>query len=155
MGVAKLTVELLPLTTPCITAIIGWVDSFTPLIVRFSVLAVPAITPVDSAVYVPAVVVGVTVPNVPVLVPPESAKAKLLLAKLATGLPLTSFTTIVTRSNLPDATVGEAKATLDSVLLMTEEVVTVTWGSVLSRTPLTVSARVLAVPTVLPVNVVV
>ena len=71
--------------------------------------------------------VWVTVPNVPVLVPPERLKAKALFAKPAMAFPAASSTTMVTVSVAPDTSVDDAKLTVDFVPLMAPGV-TVTCG---------------------------
>ena len=125
--------------------------SVTPLTLAVSVLAVPAVVPVKTTVYVPGVVVAETVPNVPVLTPAASAKLKALLARPLIALPAASLTRSVSRSVSPEATVDDAKLAVE-VLALTDPVVTWTVGLVLRATPSTFTVRVLAVPAVVPVK---
>jgi hypothetical protein len=46
----KLTVEVVGLTGPVVTVIVGWAASVTPTTVAISVLAVPTVVPVKTAV---------------------------------------------------------------------------------------------------------
>ena len=123
---AKLTEELLPLTAPGVTWTVGWDVSCTLSTVVVSVLALPAISPVNVVVYVPGVDVWVTVSKVPVLAP-ERLKLKSLPGKPAMGLPEAVPTTSVTTLPVPEAAVADAKLTVDS-LPLTELDVTWTVG---------------------------
>jgi hypothetical protein len=96
--------------------------------------------------------VALTAANVPVLVPLPRLKAKALLDRPLIALPELSFTTIVTRSVLPEVTVDDARLTLDPVAL-TVPGVTATVGWLASVTPPTVTVSVLAVPAVVAVKV--
>ena len=118
VGDAKLAVEVDPLTVPTVTRTLGWVLSVTPLTLVVRVLAVPAVIPVKRVVYVPGVAVAETVPNVPEEVPPASVRLKALLASPLIGLPAASLIWRVSRSVLPEATVGDAKPTSELVGLI-------------------------------------
>ena len=139
---------------PGTTWTVGWLPSATPFTVTVSVAVEPAVVPVKLAVYVPAVAVAVAVPNVPLLVPPDRAKANALLANPLMALPAASLTTIVTRSVLPEVTVDAAKLA-EELDALTEPGVTVIVGVVLRLTPLTFTVKVLTVPAVVPVKLVV
>jgi hypothetical protein len=130
---------------------VGLVVSVTPLTLAVTALAVPALVPVKTTVYVPGVAVAETRPNLPALRPPARARPNALLPRPVIGLPLLSFTTIVSLSVRPDTTVGFAKLIEDLDPLIFPAA-TSTFGLVLSVTPLTVAVRVLAVPAVVPVK---
>jgi hypothetical protein len=94
------------------------------------------------------VVVSVTLPNVPALVPPARLKLKALLLRPLMAFPAASMTTRVTVSPLPEVAGDEAKVTVDLTLL-TGPVTTCTVGLAFRTTPLMVLVSVLADPTVL------
>ena len=109
VGLAKVAVEVDPLTAPGVTVTVGCVVNVTPPTTTVRVRAVPAVVPVKVAEYVPGVAVAVTDPNVPPLVPPDTDSENALAPRPATAALDVSLTTIVTTSPLPDATVGLAK----------------------------------------------
>jgi hypothetical protein len=123
----------------------------TPPIVAPIVLAVPATTPENVAVYVPFVL-SVVAPIVPVLVPPEAEKTT-VEPPMDRLLPNASFACSVSVTALPDATVPLDTLTTDPAV---EIGPTVTWtvGSVeVTATPPIVAPIVVAVPAANPANV--
>ncbi len=66
----------------------------------------------------PGVEDWVTVPKVPVLVPPDRLKLKALLARPVMAFPAASSTTIVTASVVLDVFVDDAKLTEDLMPLI-------------------------------------
>ena len=111
VGVAKLTVELAPLSPRTVTWTVGFMVRAMPLTVVFRVLAVPAVVAVKMAVYMPGVVV-VTVPKARGCAAGQG-KAESVPLRPLIGLPAPSLTTIVIRSVLPEATVGDAKLAVE------------------------------------------
>ena len=93
-----------------------------------------------------------TVPNVPALLPPDRPKLNAALVRPLIRLPSASLATIVIVSVLPDATVGEARETLE-LLALIGPALTVNVGVLASATLLTVAVSVLTVPAVVAVIV--
>ena len=116
------------------------------------VVAVPAVTPVKVAVYVP-LLLSVTAEKVPVETPPLRVNATLAPPVLR-ALPAASLAVRVTVVVDPELTVAEATVTTDAEAEMVPEVtVTVGKGELVTARPVTVAAIEVAVPAVTPVKV--
>src|SRR5579862_8546065 len=89
--------------------------------VAVNVLALPDWTPTNVAVYVPGVLVLVTVPNEPVLVPPARVNPNALFARPVIAFPAASSATMVTVSFAPEVTDEEAKLTVELLALTDPE----------------------------------
>ena len=147
-----LIVEVLVVAPPTLTVTKGSVDvTADPPIVAWIVVAVPAVTPVKVAAYVP-LPLSVVVPMVPVLVPPEAVKTT--VAPPAVRLfPAASLAWSVSVTLLPEATVPLETLTVD-VATDAGPGVTVTVGRVdVTAEPPMVAPTVVAVPATTPVNV--
>ena len=93
-----------------------------------------------------------TVPNVPALVPLERPKLNAELVKPLITLPSASLATIVIVSVLPEATVGEARETVE-LLALIGPALTVKVGVLARATLLTAAVSVLTVPAVVAVMI--
>ena len=110
------TVEVAVDTGPIVTWTVGSVDvTADPPIVAWIVVAVPAVTPVKVALYVP-LRWSVVVLMVPVLVPPEAVKttAEPPVVRL---FPAASLVWSVSVTPLPEATVPLETLTVDVALI--------------------------------------
>ena len=135
-----------------ITVTGGNVDvTAVPPIVAWIVVAVPAVTPVKVAVYVP-LLWSVVAPIVPVLDPPEAVKTT-VEPPVVRLFPAASLACKVSVSLLPEATVGLDTLTVE-VVTETGPGVTATVGSVeVTGEPPIVAPIVVAVPASTPVKV--
>lgn len=136
---------------PGVTVTVGIaVVTFAPPIVAWIVVAVPARRPVKDAEYVP-LPLSVTVPIVPVLVPPDLVNAIVELP-VEMLLPFASLAWSVIVTLDPEATVAEETDTVDWAAEIAPGV-TVTVGIVVvTGVPPMVALTVVAEPAVTPVN---
>ena len=100
-------------TAPAVTVIVGNADvTALPPIVAETVLAVPAVVPVKMALYVP-LLLSVTLPIVPLEVPPPVNEKTIVSPPVVRLLPAPSFVWSVMVAVDPDATVDAEIVTID------------------------------------------
>jgi hypothetical protein len=146
------TIEFEREAAPGVTVIVGIVEvTAAAFIVAASVVAVPAVDPVKTTVYVP-LLLSTTEPKLPFEVPPDF-ETTTVSPPLVSGFAFASFAVTVTVEVAPDWIEAALTETVDCASERAPGV-TATVGSVeVTAEPPIVPLIVVAVPAVVPVNV--